>query len=122
MFDEVQSGVGRTGYLYSYMDYGVTPDILTSAKALGNGFRLVQCWTTKDIAAEFGVGSHGTTYGGNPLAATVALNVLQIINQPEFWRVCVKRVKKFRRCCKAWWMRIRKYFRQPVAKACCVVC
>ena len=84
VFDEVQSGVGRTGYLYSYMDYGVTPDILTSAKALGNGFPIGAMLTTKDIAAEFGVGSHGTTYGGNPLAATVALNVLQIINQPEF--------------------------------------
>lgn len=84
IFDEVQSGVGRTGYLYSYMDYGVTPDILTTAKALGNGFPIGAMLTTKDIAAEFNVGTHGTTYGGNPLATTVALNVVHLINQPEF--------------------------------------
>lgn len=84
IFDEVQTGVGRTGHLYAYMGYGVTPDILTSAKALGNGFPIGAMLTTNEIAAEFGVGSHGTTYGGNPLAATVALNVLALINQPEF--------------------------------------
>jgi succinylornithine aminotransferase len=84
VFDEVQSGVGRTGPLYAYMDAGVTPDILTSAKALGNGYPIGAMLTTDDIAQHFGVGSHGTTYGGNPLAATVALNVLETINQPAF--------------------------------------
>jgi len=84
IFDEVQSGVGRTGALYAYMDKGVTPDILTSAKALGNGYPIGAMLTTNEIAAHFGVGSHGTTYGGNPLAATVALNVIDIINQPAF--------------------------------------
>ncbi|MES2901329.1 MAG: acetylornithine/succinylornithine family transaminase [Pseudomonadota bacterium] len=84
IFDEVQSGVGRTGHLYAYMDKGVTPDILTSAKALGNGYPIGAMLTTNEIAAHFGVGSHGTTYGGNPLAATVALNVVEIINQPAF--------------------------------------
>ena len=84
IFDEVQSGVGRTGALFAYMNSGVVPDILTSAKALGNGYPIGAMITTNEIAAHFGVGSHGTTYGGNPLAATVALNVIEIINQPAF--------------------------------------
>ncbi|MFC3109850.1 acetylornithine/succinylornithine family transaminase [Undibacterium arcticum] len=84
IFDEVQCGVGRTGNLYAYMGYGVTPDILTSAKALGNGYPIGAMITTDDIASVFVVGTHGTTYGGNPLASTVALTVLQTINQPEF--------------------------------------
>lgn len=84
VFDEVQSGVGRTGSLFAYMQHGVTPDILTAAKALGNGYPIGAMLTTHDIAKHFGVGSHGTTYGGNPLAATVALNVIETINQPEF--------------------------------------
>jgi succinylornithine aminotransferase len=84
VFDEVQSGVGRTGTLYAYMQTGVTPDILTSAKALGNGYPIGAMLTTSAIAEHFGVGSHGTTYGGNPLAATVALNVVQTINTPAF--------------------------------------
>jgi succinylornithine aminotransferase len=84
IFDEVQSGVGRTGALYAYMECGVTPDILTSAKALGNGYPIGSMLTTTAIAESFSVGSHGTTYGGNPLAATVALNVVATINNPAF--------------------------------------
>jgi acetylornithine/N-succinyldiaminopimelate aminotransferase len=84
VFDEVQSGVGRTGALYAYMETGVTPDILTTAKALGNGYPIGAMLTTTPIAEHFGVGSHGTTYGGNPLAATVALNVVETINTPAF--------------------------------------
>ena len=84
VFDEVQSGVGRTGALYAYMECGVTPDILTTAKALGNGYPIGAMLTTNEIAEHFGVGSHGTTYGGNPLAATVALNVVETINTPAF--------------------------------------
>jgi succinylornithine aminotransferase len=84
IFDEVQSGVGRTGELYAYMGYGVTPDILTSAKALGNGYPIGAMLTTNEIASVFGVGTHGTTYGGNPLAATVALNVIEQMLAPGF--------------------------------------
>jgi len=84
IFDEVQSGMGRTGALFHYMNYGITPDILTSAKALGNGYPVAAMLTTNELAATLGVGSHGTTYGGNPLAATVALTVLDTINQPAF--------------------------------------
>jgi len=84
IFDEVQCGMGRTGKLFAYMGYGVTPDILTAAKALGNGYPVGAMLTTTEIAAAFSVGSHGTTYGGNPLAAAVALRVLQTINNPAF--------------------------------------
>lgn len=84
IFDEVQCGMGRTGDLFAYIGYGVTPDILTSAKALGNGYPVGAMLTTDAIAAAFGVGTHGTTYGGNPLAATVALKVLETIQAPEF--------------------------------------
>ena len=84
VFDEVQCGVGRTGALYAYMECGVTPDILTSAKALGNGYPIGAMLTTAAIAEHLGIGSHGTTYGGNPLAATVALNVIATINTPAF--------------------------------------
>jgi succinylornithine transaminase family protein len=84
IFDEVQSGMGRTGHLFAYQGYGITPDILTSAKALGNGYPVAAMLTTNELAASLGVGSHGTTYGGNPLAATVALTVLDTINQPAF--------------------------------------
>ncbi|MCE3261901.1 MAG: argD [Pseudoduganella sp.] len=84
IFDEVQCGMGRTGSLFAYQGYGVTPDILTSAKALGNGYPIGAMLTTEELAKHLGVGTHGTTYGGNPLAATVALTVLDTINQPAF--------------------------------------
>jgi len=84
IFDEVQSGMGRTGELFNYMSYGIVPDVLTSAKALGNGYPIAAMLTTHELAATLSVGSHGTTYGGNPLAATVALAVLDTINQPAF--------------------------------------
>jgi len=84
IFDEVQCGMGRTGNLFAYMGYGVTPDILTSAKALGNGYPIGAMLTTENVAAAFTAGAHGTTYGGNPLAAAIALKVLQTINTPTF--------------------------------------
>lgn len=83
VFDEVQCGMGRTGHLYSYMYYGVTPDILTSAKALGGGFPVSAVLTTEDIASAFHVGSHGSTYGGNPLACAVAEAAFDIIHTPK---------------------------------------
>lgn len=83
IFDEVQSGMGRTGSLFAYMQYGVTPDILTSAKSLGGGFPIGAMLTTDAIASHFTVGTHGTTYGGNPLACAVAERVLDIVNTPE---------------------------------------
>jgi succinylornithine aminotransferase len=83
IFDEVQTGVGRSGSLYAYMQYGVTPDILTSAKALGNGFPIGAMLTTNEIAAHFKVGVHGTTYGGNPLGAAIADKVIELVSNPR---------------------------------------
>lgn len=83
VMDEVQTGVGRTGKLYAYMNYGVTPDILTTAKSLGGGFPIGAMLTTTDIASHLKVGTHGSTYGGNPLACAVAEAVLDTVMQPE---------------------------------------
>lgn len=83
VFDEVQSGMGRSGKLFAYMHYGITPDILTTAKALGGGFPVSAMLTTEEIASVMQVGTHGTTYGGNPLACAVAEAALDVINTPE---------------------------------------
>ncbi|MDK2577845.1 succinylornithine/acetylornithine transaminase [Citrobacter portucalensis] len=83
IFDEVQTGVGRTGELYAYMHYGVTPDLLTTAKALGGGFPIGALLATERCASVMMVGTHGTTYGGNPLATAVAGKLLEIVNTPE---------------------------------------
>jgi acetylornithine/N-succinyldiaminopimelate aminotransferase len=83
VLDEVQSGMGRSGKLFAYEHYGVTPDILTSAKALGGGFPVSAMLTTNEIASTMSPGVHGTTYGGNPLACAVAEAALDVINTPE---------------------------------------
>ncbi|MCF9045695.1 bifunctional succinylornithine transaminase/acetylornithine transaminase [Acinetobacter nectaris] len=80
IFDEVQTGVGRTGSLYAYMNTGVVPDILTTAKALGGGFPIGAMLTTDHFANMYAVGDHGTTYGGNPLASAVANAVFEFVN------------------------------------------
>ncbi|WP_061240394.1 aspartate aminotransferase family protein [Ectopseudomonas composti] len=83
VFDEVQSGMGRTGELFAYMNYGVVPDILSSAKSLGGGFPIAAMLTTTDLATHFPPGTHGTTYGGNPLACAVGEAVQDIVNTRE---------------------------------------
>ena len=83
VFDEVQCGMGRTGSLFAYMHYGVTPDVLTTAKALGGGFPIGALLATEACASVMTVGTHGTTYGGNPLAGAVAGELLSIVNTPE---------------------------------------
>lgn len=83
IFDEVQTGVGRTGELYAYMHYGVTPDVLTTAKALGGGFPIGAMLTTETFGKVMNVGTHGTTYGGNPLAGAVAGALLDSVNTPQ---------------------------------------
>ena len=83
VLDEIQSGMGRTGALFSYMQKGIVPDILTSAKGLGGGFPIGAMLTTADVAGAFSVGVHGTTYGGNPLACAVAGAVFDVINTTE---------------------------------------
>jgi succinylornithine aminotransferase len=83
VFDEVQTGMGRSGELFAYMHYGVTPDILSSAKSLGGGFPIGAMLTTNELAKHLAVGTHGTTYGGNPLACAVGEAVIDIVNTPE---------------------------------------
>ncbi|WP_439889097.1 aspartate aminotransferase family protein [Pseudomonas sp. MBLB4123] len=83
VFDEVQSGMGRSGSLFTYQHYGVTPDILSSAKSLGGGFPIGAMLTTSALAKHLAVGTHGTTYGGNPLACAVAEAVIDVINTPQ---------------------------------------
>ena len=83
VYDEVQSGAGRSGDLYAYMGMGVTPDILTTAKGIGGGFPFGAMLTTKEVADSFVVGTHGSTYGGNPLGCSVAEAVLDIISSKK---------------------------------------
>jgi acetylornithine/N-succinyldiaminopimelate aminotransferase len=83
MFDEVQCGMGRTGRLFAHEWAGVTPDIMTSAKAIGGGYPLGACLATAKVAAAFGHGSHGSTFGGNPLASAAALAVLDVLEQDQ---------------------------------------
>jgi acetylornithine/N-succinyldiaminopimelate aminotransferase len=83
IFDEIQTGVGRSGALYTYQKLGVTPDILTTAKALGCGFPVSAMLTTEEIGSHLVVGTHGSTFGGNPMACAVACEVLNLINTPE---------------------------------------
>jgi acetylornithine/N-succinyldiaminopimelate aminotransferase len=79
MFDEVQSGVGRTGKFFAHEWAGVTPDIVATAKGIGGGFPLGACLATNKVAAAFGPGAHGTTFGGNPLAMAIGNAVLDIV-------------------------------------------
>jgi acetylornithine/N-succinyldiaminopimelate aminotransferase len=77
IFDEVQSGMGRTGKLFAHEHYGVTPDIMTLAKALGNGLPIGAMLATEELSSAFGPGSHATTFGGTPLVTAVAGAVLK---------------------------------------------
>ncbi|OCF97244.1 bifunctional acetylornithine/succinyldiaminopimelate transaminase [Gilliamella apicola] len=95
VFDEVQCGMGRTGSLYTYQQYDVIPDILTSAKALGGGFPISAMLTTNEIASVMHPGVHGTTYGGNPLACAVGCAAFDIINNPEVLEGVQKRRAMF---------------------------
>ena len=84
IMDEVQSGVGRMGHLFGYMAFDIEPDILTSAKGLGGGIPIGATLTKNDIASSMSVGSHGSTFGGNPMACAVANKVIEIVSNPNF--------------------------------------
>ncbi|KGE78908.1 aspartate aminotransferase family protein [Halomonas salina] len=96
IFDEVQTGVGRSGTLFAYMQYGVTPDILSSAKSLGGGFPVGAMLTTDRIAPAMAIGTHGSTYGGNALASAVALAAVEHIDTPEVLEGVKRRHDLFR--------------------------
>ena len=81
MLDEIQTGIGRTGKWFGFQHYDITPDVMTLAKALGNGVPIGACLARGEAAELFAPGSHGSTYGGNPLACRAALAVLQTFEQ-----------------------------------------
>ncbi len=83
MFDEVQTGIGRTGALFAYQHYAIEPDIISLAKALGCGFPIGAILVKDKFSSGFDLGSHGSTFGGNPLACAVAAAAFKIINTPE---------------------------------------
>ncbi len=83
VYDEVQSGVGRTGTLYAYEQLGVKPDVMTTAKALGNGFPVGAMLATEKAAKSLAFGTRGSTYGGNPMACAIAEAVIDIVDTPE---------------------------------------
>lgn len=81
MVDEVQAGLGRTGRWWGFQHYGVQPDVVTSAKALGNGVPIGACWAREEVAAAFVPGDHATTFGGQPLAASAARATLAVMEE-----------------------------------------
>lgn len=81
ILDEVQTGFGRTGKMFAHQHYGVTPDIMTVAKALGAGLPIGACLATDEVAASFELGDHGTTFGGGPVPCAAALAVLDVIEK-----------------------------------------
>jgi acetylornithine/N-succinyldiaminopimelate aminotransferase len=84
VFDEIQCGMGRTGKLFAHEWSGVTPDIMTVAKGIGGGFPLGACLATEHAASGMTAGTHGSTYGGNPLACAVGLAVMDVMEEPGF--------------------------------------
>lgn len=91
IFDEVQTGVGRTGELYAWQTFGIKPDIFTTAKALGGGIPLSAVIAKKEIMDQWPAGAHGGTFGGNPLACCAALKTLEIIERDHLLENCRKK-------------------------------
>lgn len=83
MVDEVQTGLGRCGRWFAHQHHGVVPDVVTVAKALGNGVPIGACWARAEVAEAFEPGDHGSTYGGQPLAAAAARAVLRVMEQED---------------------------------------
>ncbi|MCU4676692.1 aspartate aminotransferase family protein [Catenovulum sp. 2E275] len=96
ILDEVQTGFGRTGHLYMYQAYGVTPDILSSAKSLGGGFPIGAILTTNEVGQHLKFGTHGTTYGGNPLGCAIAGAAFDVINTEAVLSGIMQREQMFR--------------------------
>jgi acetylornithine/N-succinyldiaminopimelate aminotransferase len=84
IFDEVQCGVARTGTLYAYEQYGITPDVMATAKGIGGGFPIGACLVTEKAARGMVAGTHGSTYGGNPLAMAAGEAVLDVVANEAF--------------------------------------
>ena len=84
LIDEVQTGIGRTGTLFCYEQYGISPDVVSAAKGLGGGLPIGAVIASEKCGDVLGAGTHGTTFGGNPLCCAAADTVLSIINTPQF--------------------------------------
>jgi acetylornithine/N-succinyldiaminopimelate aminotransferase len=85
ILDEIQCGYGRTGKFFAYEHYGIVPDIMTVAKGIGGGFPLGACLATEEAAKGMVIGTHGSTYGGNPLAMAAGQAILDIMLEPGFF-------------------------------------
>ena len=96
IFDEIQTGMGRCGTLFAHEGYGIFPDIMTLAKALANGIPIGAMLATKEAAKGFDFGSHGSTFGGTPLATAAALEVVKIIADPSFLNKVIEKGAYFR--------------------------
>ncbi|HEY5154847.1 MAG TPA: aminotransferase class III-fold pyridoxal phosphate-dependent enzyme, partial [Acidimicrobiales bacterium] len=83
MLDEVQTGLGRTGRWFGFEHAGIQPDVVTMAKALGNGVPIGACWARRDVAGTMKPGDHGTTFGGQPLASAAARAVLAVMERED---------------------------------------
>ncbi len=88
IFDEIQTGMGRTGKLFAYEHFGVEPDIMTLAKALGNGLPIGAMLATEDIAQAFGPGSHASTFGGTPIVTAASLQVVKVLMEENLIHHC----------------------------------
>jgi acetylornithine/N-succinyldiaminopimelate aminotransferase len=91
VFDEVQTGIGRTGKLFAYESAGVVPDVLATAKGLGNGFPVAACLAREKVASCMTPGTHGSTFGGNPLAMSIAAKVVEIVADESFLKEVVRK-------------------------------
>jgi acetylornithine/N-succinyldiaminopimelate aminotransferase len=96
IFDEIQCGIGRTGKLFAHQISGITPDIMAIAKGIGGGFPVGACLATEKVAKHMTNGTHGSTYGGNPLAMAMGNAVLDIVAEPEFLENVTKSADKLR--------------------------
>ena len=101
MVDEVQTGFGRTGEWFGYQNFGVKPDVVTMAKALGNGFPIGACWAKREVAAAFTPGDHATTFGGTPLATAAARAVLAVMERIDAPRTAAVQADKLTRALRA---------------------
>jgi len=105
IFDEIQTGIGRTGKLFAYEHFGIEPDIMTLAKALGNGLPIGAMLAKENVAEAFGPGSHASTFGGTPLVAAASLEVVNVLFEENILDHCLKTGAYFKE--KLYWLKDR---------------
>ena len=93
MFDEVQCGIGRTGHLFAHQHYGINPDVMALAKGLGGGFPIGACLSTEEVGSSMVVGTHGSTFGGNPLATAVGNAVMDLLLEDGTLKTVIEKGK-----------------------------